>query len=77
MTGGVKETIDEAQDRLHRAGWSVGMAALATAAGGPEWVVSGNTGEDLIRAEGATQGEAWRGAPDQARAVGMPRWGDG
>ena len=59
-------SVDESFDRLHRAGWSVGEAA--TAAG---WLVSGTNGENVIRAGGDTQAEAWWRACEQARAVGM------
>ncbi len=60
----------EAIGELHRAGWSVGSAAF-TGSAGPVWVVSGTNGENMLRAEGATQAEAWGGALSQARAVGM------
>jgi hypothetical protein len=68
-------TPDEALDRLHRAGWSIGE----TVASGT-WIVSGANGENRIHATGATQAEAWRNACDQAAAVGMlapSRPGDG
>jgi hypothetical protein len=35
------------------------------------WLVLGSNGENLIRAVGATQAEAWRLASEQAAAVGM------
>ena len=56
---------------LKRAGWSVGDAAFVGTSGELVWVVTGHNGENLIRAEGATQGEAWRRAVEQAREVGM------
>jgi hypothetical protein len=59
-------TVDESRDRLHRAGWSVGE--IASAAG---WVGTGANGENLLRAEGASQSEAWWRACEQARGVGM------
>jgi hypothetical protein len=62
----------EAHDRLNRAGWAVGSAGFATAAGGRAWVVPGHNGGNLIRAGGATQAEAWRGALDRARALDIP-----
>jgi hypothetical protein len=34
-------------------------------------VVSGGNGENLVFAEGKTQGEAWQRAVEQARSVGM------
>jgi hypothetical protein len=65
------DDIAEPLEQLHRAGWSVGVAGLATEAGRIVWVVSGRNGENLIRAEGATEAEAWRGAVEQDRSVGM------
>jgi hypothetical protein len=44
---------DEAYDRLHRAGWTLGIYSLA----GPEavvCVVEGVNGENVIRGEGDT-----------------------
>jgi hypothetical protein len=58
-------TPDEALDRLHRAGWSVGEAAA-----GSTWLVCGSNGENLLDARGRTQAEAWGGACEQARALG-------
>ena len=62
---------DEALDRLHRAGWSIGDVAAPDGAGGLSWLVWGSNGENLIRAEGATRDEAWGRAVEQARALGM------
>jgi hypothetical protein len=59
-------SVDESFDRLHRAGWSVGEFAAATA-----WIVSGRNGENLLEARGGTQAVAWWRAGQQARAVGM------
>jgi hypothetical protein len=56
---------------LRRAGWSVGSTAFAGSAGERRWFVSGLNDENLIRAEGTTEAEAWRLALEQARAVGM------
>jgi hypothetical protein len=67
-------TPDEAFDRLHHAGWSVGDVVS-----GGTWIVSGHNGENAIDARARTQAEAWRGACEQAAAVGMlapPRPGD-
>jgi hypothetical protein len=65
------DPIDEALDRLHRAGWSIGDVAFRDGAGGLLWIVSGSNGENLIRAEGATRSEAWIRAVEQARSLGM------
>jgi hypothetical protein len=58
--------VDESVDRLHRAGWSIGEAA-----GSDAWIVTGTNGENMIRAEGRSQAEAWHKAALQAEAVGM------
>jgi hypothetical protein len=69
------EAMADALDQLHRAGWSIGSAGFAISAGGLVWVVSGHNGENAIRAEGLTEGQAWRGAREQARTLGMlPGW---
>ncbi len=64
------DETDEAIGQLHRAGRSIGSAAF-TGEAGLVWVVTGTNGENMLRAEGATQAEAWRAALSQARAVGM------
>jgi hypothetical protein len=56
---------------LRRAGWSLGDTAFHTVGGRLVWVVSGTNSENRIRAEGATSVEAWRGAAEQARLMGM------
>jgi hypothetical protein len=61
-------SVDESLERLRKAGWSVGETAF-----GRLWVVDGLNGENAIRAEGATQAEAWHRACDQAQAVGQLR----
>jgi hypothetical protein len=63
---------DDSFIRLHRAGWSVGDVAVLTPTG-KLWLVSGTNGENLVRAPGATQAEAWWTACRQAKAVGMLR----
>jgi hypothetical protein len=65
------DPIAEALHRLHRAGWSVGDAASRDKAGWRIWIVSGHNGENLIWAVGATAAQAWGGAVDQARGLGM------
>src|SRR5262249_47920489 len=62
---------DESFARLQRAGWSVGDVRVLTASG-PRWLVTGTNGMNAIRAEGATQAEAWQRACEQAETVGMP-----
>jgi hypothetical protein len=59
-------SVDESFARLRRAGWSVGETG---GAGG--WLVTGANGENVIRAEGRSQAEAWYHATQQAEAVGM------
>jgi len=58
-------TPNEALDRLHRAGWSVGETRA-----GRTWLVCEGKGRNRIQAEGRTQAEAWRRACEQASAVG-------
>jgi hypothetical protein len=58
--------VDESFDRLHRAGWSIGEVA-----GSAVWIVTGTNGENVMKAEGRTQTEAWYRATLQAQAVGM------
>jgi hypothetical protein len=56
---GAYPTVDKSRDRLHRAGWSVGEFATASA-----WWVSGANGENALNARGRTQAEAcWRAYP--------------
>ena len=57
---------DESRIYLHAAGWSIGE----TAAGGT-WLVCGRNGENLVKATGRTQVEAWYRAVEQAEAVGI------
>ena len=59
-------TPDDALNRLHNAGWSVGDVAHT---GG--WLVTGANGENQIPAFGPTQAGAWRLACEQAAAVWM------
>jgi hypothetical protein len=59
-------SIDESRERLHRAGWSIGESAGATV-----WLVTDTNGENVLRAEGGSQSEAWYRATLQAEAVGM------
>jgi len=66
-----RSTVLEALARLNRAGWSIGDVAFHDGAGGLTWIVSGSNGENLVRAEGLTAAEAWAGAVEQARGVGM------
>lgn len=66
-----KGEVAESILALKRAGWSIGDAAFVGASGERVWIVSGHNGENLIRAEGTTQDEAWRRAVEQAREVGM------
>jgi hypothetical protein len=60
------------ENAIHRAGWSIGVTAFHSAAGGLATAVSG---ENLIRAEGRTEAAAWWAGLRQASAVGMaPGW---
>jgi hypothetical protein len=63
--------VGEIIDALHRSGWTVGDAAFVGRTAERVWVVTGANGENRIRAAGLTELEAWQGALDQARALGM------
>jgi hypothetical protein len=67
----VLQPSDEALARLHCAGWSIGDVAAHDGAGGLAWIVWGSSGENLIRAEGATRDQAWGRAVEQARELEM------
>jgi len=56
--------------RLRRCGWNVRDVGFIGPAGRVR-VVSGHNGENLIRAHGRTEFEAWSRALEQARALGM------
>jgi hypothetical protein len=58
-------SVDEAFDRLHRAGWSIGEAA-----GSAVWIVIATNDENMIKAEGRTQAEEWYRATLLAEALG-------
>jgi hypothetical protein len=69
--------IADALNDLRRPGWSIGVVALTSVDVSCRvvWQVDGRNGENLIRSSGATEAEAWRGALDQARSVGiLGRW---
>lgn len=68
------EDVIEAFLTLKRAGWSIGDTAFVGPTGDRRWLVSGMNGENLIQAEGATQGEAWQRAMERARELGMGGW---
>jgi len=61
-------SIDESFARLHQAGWTIDETG-----GAGLWLVTGTNGENVIRAQGRTQTEAWYRATLQAEAVGMLR----
>ena len=65
------DEIAEAMFRIHCSGWSIGDAGFVGKAGVKTWLAIGRNGENLLRAEGATEVEAWRRALDEARALGM------
>jgi hypothetical protein len=54
------DDVDQALTLLHAAGWCIGDTAFVTETGSLVWLVSGRNGENVIRAEGPTQAEAWR-----------------
>jgi hypothetical protein len=63
---------DDSLIRLHRSGWTIGDTTFSDG-DGLVWLITGLNGENCIRAEGATQAEAWHKAVEQAAAVGMLR----
>jgi hypothetical protein len=64
--------VDDSLARLRRSGWSVGDAAFG-GGGSLVWQVDGQNGENQVRAEGASQVEAWHRACQQAEAVELPQ----
>jgi hypothetical protein len=66
MTPQHYRSVDESFARLHHAGWSIGETG-----GAGVWLVIGSNGENVIKAEGKSQAEAWYRATLQAEAVGM------
>jgi hypothetical protein len=60
---------DESLARLRQAGWSIGELRGISGL----WFVTGTNGENVIRAEGQSQAEAWYRATLQAEAAGMLR----
>ena len=51
-------SVDESLDRRRRAGWSVGGAPIRSGQA-LAWCVSGNNGENKVKAFGADRAEAW------------------
>jgi hypothetical protein len=66
----------ECLSALRRAGWTIGDTAFRLDDGRLVWLFSGQNGENLIRAEGATSAQAWLAAVEQARLPGMLRDGE-
>jgi hypothetical protein len=58
--------MEEARDRLNRAGWSIGDTGAENT-----WVVTGSNRTYSVSATGSTQEGAWRGACEQARGLGL------
>ena len=58
--------IDEARDRLHRAGWSLGETVW-----GAVWQIDGRNGENMLLVHASTQAEAWQRAVEFARSLGI------
>jgi hypothetical protein len=63
-------TAEACQALLHRAGWTTGERAIATAPGG-RYLVDGINGENAIRTEAAASADAWLQAVPQAQALGI------
>jgi hypothetical protein len=63
-------TAEVSKARLRRNGWSCRQATF-TVAGATVWQADAWQGDHHIRSTGATQGEAWHRAAEQAAADGM------
>jgi hypothetical protein len=64
--GDIPRDSDEALDRLHRSGWSIGDAAFAVEGGGLAWVVSGRRAVGPVRSPSGR----WSSRPgDDSRAA--------
>jgi hypothetical protein len=68
VSGRDEASAAEMMGRLHAAGWCVGDSVSVSEDGGHLWVVAGRSGKHVLRAEGASQIEAWRAALGQATA---------
>jgi hypothetical protein len=64
------QPLDDALTRLRHAGWSIGDTAFNGGSGGLTWLVWGSNGENVIRAEGVTQDEAWGRTVEMTRELG-------
>jgi hypothetical protein len=62
---------EESLERLHRSGWSMGVAIFVGPSGTTVWRVDGSNGENQIRVVGTTPAEACHGAVLAAAACGM------
>jgi hypothetical protein len=63
--------VDGCQDRLHRAGWSIGECTFILANRSLVWLVACSHAGHVVRATAPTQAGAWAEACRQAEALGM------
>jgi hypothetical protein len=67
------KTVDNCQDRLHRADWSIGECTFILANRSRVWRVSCTRAGHLVKATAATQAGVWEEACGQAAALGYPQ----
>ena len=64
-------SIAETINRLHQAGWALGLTGFLEDDDSITWIVSGIKGEHMIRASGKTKTEAWQKLIKEARRLGL------
>ena len=67
------KTVDSCQDRLHRAGWSIGDCTFIFANRSLVWLVTCSHAGHVVRVTAPTQAGAWEEACRQAEALGLPQ----
>jgi hypothetical protein len=65
------DAVAEAIRQLRGAGWSVGIVPFVDWEGARAWLVTGHRGGRWLMAQGATRGDAWGRAVEEARSLGM------
>jgi hypothetical protein len=63
--------VDSCQDRLHRAGWSIGECTVILVNRHLVWLVTCTHAGHLVKARAPTQAGVWEAACQQAEALGM------
>lgn len=62
---------DEGFAAIQRAGWSIGDVLLETGDRTRVWLVTGASGENVIKTQAMSQADTWLMACAQAQAYGM------